>query len=51
MELPANSERVMGGKRSVLCSVFCVLTGGEEKGQGMANSLIFLTPTHPKGRI
>jgi len=34
--------------------VFCVLTGGEEMGQGMANSLIFLTttptPTHPKGK-
>ena len=26
-----------------MCSVFCVLTGGEERGQGMANSLIFLT--------
>ena len=35
----------MSGKRSVLCSVFCVLTGGEEKGQGMTNSLIFLIPT------
>ncbi len=38
-------RRGSDGERCVLCSVFSVLTGGEEKRQGMANSLISLTRT------
>ncbi len=35
----------MSDKRCVQYSVFSILTGGEEKGQGKANSLIFPPPT------